>query len=330
MDEDKHFALLVGLSEYPAVGKLKGTVNDLHDVCDWLSIELKVPRENIICWTDTPKLFRRPSSDDFYDWILDWGEKAKQKQGRFPLGKRLYVYYAGHGYNATTGQQSMIMPRSTPETWNMVPMIPLRESLRLRAHFEEIVVVFDACRDVLGYAKDAIWLDQPEAAKDSNQVRVFSAFASKSGKKAKEVEFTKGKWAGVLTQAFLAGARGYAADDKGVVYAHAMKKFILAAVKEKLGVDCEPDVDDGTDPNDPPWPLFQAVRKLPKIIIKPVLETEGKAIFRQILSGDTVEIDLAAGPQVQEVPYGYYSLKTPGKAEDRKIIAAWEETLVEV
>jgi len=41
------------------------------------------------------------------------------------------------------------MPRTTTCTWSVVPIIPLRESLRLRAHFQEIVVIFDACRDVV-------------------------------------------------------------------------------------------------------------------------------------------------------------------------------------
>jgi hypothetical protein len=329
MDEARHFALIVGLSEYPAVGKLKGPLNDLQDVRNWLMTDLRVPEANIIRWTDTPPQYRRPSADDFYDWVLDWVEKARQTRGRFPLGERLYVYYAGHGYNATTGQQSMIMPRSTPETWNVVPMVPLRESLRLRAHFEEIVVVFDACRDVLGYAIDAVWLDQPPAAPDSNQVKVFSAFASKTGKKAKEVDFGNGKWAGVLTQAFLAGARGYAADENGVVYAQAMKKFLIAAVKDRLGVDYEPDIDDGSDPNDPPWPLFQATRKLPRIVIQPVMTKKGEASFRHIRSGETVKVDLSTGTQVREVPSGYYGLTLPGR-DEQKIIAAWEEKVVEV
>jgi hypothetical protein len=329
MDPARQFALIVGLSVYPAVGRLKGPLNDLKDVGDWLTSELNLPEKNIIRWTDTPKLYRRPSADDFYDWILDSIEKAKDNRGEFPLGDRLYVYYAGHGYNATTGQQSMIMPRSTPETWNVVPMAPLRESLRLRAHFKEIVIVFDACRDILGYAIDAAWLDQPQAAPASNRVKVFSAFASKSGKKAKEVDFGNGKWAGVLTQAFLAGAKGYAADENGVVYADALKKFLYAAVKDRLGVDYEPYVDDECDPNDPPWPLFYATRKLPRIVIKPVRNVQGNARFRRIAGGETVEIDLAAGPQVKEVPYGYYGLTPPGGAE-QKIIAAWEERIVEV
>jgi hypothetical protein len=35
----------------------------------------------------------------------------------------------------------MVMPRTTTSTWSVVPMVPLRESLRLRAHFQEIVVI---------------------------------------------------------------------------------------------------------------------------------------------------------------------------------------------
>jgi len=132
-----------------------------------------------------------------------------------------------------------------------------------------------------------------------------------------------------LTRAFLTGAKGYAADENGVVYANAMKRFVIAAVKDQLGIDYEPDIDDGSDPNEPPWPLFQAPRRLPRIVIQPVTLTSGKVVLRQILTGDTVEIDLAAGTQVKEVPYGYYGLTLPGQPE-QKIVAAWEEKIVRV
>jgi len=311
------------------------TVNDLKDIHDWLKDELHVPEDHIKEWADAPKkLYREPSPQDFVYWLLDCDEKAKDaltKNGpaRFPLGDRLYLYYAGHGYNATTAQQSMIMPVSTRKTWIGVPMIPFRESVRLRGYFKEIVVVFDACRDVLGYAKDLSWPDQPDSASSSNDVRVFSAFASKSGKKAKEQQFGDGRWCGVLTQAFLAGAKAYAADDEGVVYADALKKFVFAAVKDRLGVDHDPEVEDDSDPNDPSsWPLFYAPRKLPRIVFKPVKTLQGKAALRRIATGEIVQIDLSAGTQALEVPYGYYGLTLPGLPE-QKIIAAWEDKIVE-
>jgi hypothetical protein len=329
------YALIVGLSEYPAVGNLKGPVNDLHDVYGWLTGDLHVPEDHIKKWSDAPmKLYREPTAEDFINWLLDCDAsakdaKAKDSEAPFPLGDRLYVYYAGHGYNATTAQQSMIMPVSTRRTWNVVPVIPFRESIRLRGYFKEIVMVFDGCRDVLTYAKDLNWPDQPDAAASSGNVKVFSAFASKSGKKALEKQFADGRWCGVLTQAFLAGAKGYAADETGVVYAAALKKFVFAAVKDRLGVDHDPDVDDGSDPNDPlSFPLFNAPRKLPRILIKPVNPVNGKAALRRIATGDVVQIDLSAGPQTLEVPYGYYGLTLPGQPE-QKIIAAWEEKIVE-
>jgi hypothetical protein len=219
--------LLVGLSKYPSVGDLRGPVNDLKDITDWLTNDLRIPPKNIVSWPDAPPKYRNPCTDDFYGWFLDWDAEAKVN--KLPLGERVYVYYAGHGYNAPTGQQSMVMPRTTPTTWNTVQMVPLRESLRLRAHFDEVVVVFDACRDALTYATDAVWLDKPIAAPGSGRVKVFSSFASKTGKKAKEIDFGGGKWAGVLTQAFLAGAKGYAADENGVVYAHNLRAYLYAS-----------------------------------------------------------------------------------------------------
>jgi len=188
------------------------------------------------------------------------------------------------------------------------------------------VIIFDACRDALNYAIDPGWADKPAASLRSGQVKVFSSFASKAGKKAKEVEFN-GRWAGVLTQAFLTGAKGYAADANGVVYSSALRAFIFAAVKDRLGSDFEPEVDDGTDPNDS-WALFHAPRRLPRIVVKPVKQFTGLAKFRK-RGEQPGEIDLAAGVQVLEVPYGYYALTLPDGTE-QTVIAVWEEKLVEV
>ncbi len=207
-------------------------------------------------------------------------------------------------------------------------MIPLRESLRLRAYFNEVVVLFDACRDVLNYATDGVWLDKPNAAPGSNKVRVFSSFASKTGKKAMEIDFGGGKWAGVLTQAFLAGAKGYAADEHGVVYATNLRAYLFAAVKDKLGSDFEPEIDDGVDPGTP-WELFRAPQRLPRIVIRPVRFNTGKAVFRKRSAATPLEIDLAAGVQGIEVPYGYYVLTLPDGTE-KDVTAAWEEKVVEV
>jgi hypothetical protein len=326
MNPQRHYALLVGLSQYPAVGNLKGPINDLTNVNDWLTNNLQVPTKNIIPWPDKPPKYRRPTDADFIDWLLEWDDLAKA--GNPPLGERIYIYYAGHGINATTGQQCMVMPRTRATTWSVVPMIPLRESVRLRAYFEEVIVVFDACRDVLSYAPDGVWVDKPSAAPSSGRVKVFSAFASKAGKKAKEIDFGGGKWGGVLTQAFLTGARGYAADEHDVVYAHNLRAYLYAAVKDKLGADFEPDIDDGVDPGTP-WELFRTPQRLPKIIIKPERVRAGTASLRKRSEAAGVAIDLATGIQGVEVPYGYYVLTLPSGAEI-DVTAAWEEKLVEV
>lgn len=327
LDPQKQFALLVGLNKYPAIKRdLKGPKRDLEEFSSWLKTEVGLPADNIIEWTDKPTKYRDPKAGDFLAWLLDLDDNAKQLKGGNPKWDRLYLFFAGHGYNATTGQQSMVLPMTTPTTWDTVPMVPLRESLRLRAYFREIIVVFDACRDVLGYATDGAWLDKPEMDLTASAVKVFSSFASKTGRQALEVDFGGSK-AGVLTQAFLTGMKGYAADANGVIYANALRGFIFAAVKDKLGADFEPDVDDATDPNDPPWELFRTKRKLPKLRIQPKAGSTGMVSLRK--GDNVVKIDLSAGAQVFEVPYGYYTL-TEVNGTERRIIAAWEEKIVEV
>ena len=325
MDPNKHYALLVGLLKYPSVGDLKGTLNDLRDVCKWLEEDLNVPRKNIIKWSDKPPNFQDPTAADFYKQLVKWDGEAKKNGPK--LGKRLYVYYAGHGYSAVTSQQAMIMPLTTLATWDVVPIVPLRESLRLRAHFDEIIVIFDACRDRLDYAVEAPWLDKPKNSPNSGEVKVMSMFASRTGKKAKEVEFARGEWHGVLTKAFLTAVKGYAADENDTIYAHTLRGFLFAAVKDQLGSDFEPDIHDESDPNDP-WPVFKVTRRLPRIVIQPKKLTAGEATIRRNDQIPT-KIDLSHGIQVLEVPHGYYTLKLPDNSEQR-IVAVWEEKVVEV
>jgi hypothetical protein len=326
MDPNRHYALLVGLLKYhPSVGDLKGTLNDLRDVDQWLENDLKVPRQNIVKWTDKPPDFQDPTASDFLKQLVKWDGEASRNGPK--LGERLYVYYAGHGYNANTSQQSMIMPMTTLTTWDVVPMIPLRESLRLRAHFDEIIMLFDACRDVLPYAVDPSWSDKPRHSPSNGQVKVMSMFASKTGKKAKEVEFSKGEWHGVLTKAFLTAVKGYASDENNIIYFHTLRGFLFAAIKDQLGPDFEPDIPDEFDPNEP-WPVLKVTRRLPRIVIQPKKLTEGEATIRRN-DRTPVKIDLSHGIQVLEVPYGYYTLKLPDNSE-QPVIAVWEEKIVEV
>lgn len=126
MDPSKHSALIVGLSQYPKVGNLKGALNDLKAVKDWLTNELKVPIGNIESWCDAPPKYRDPSSGDFIRWLLELDDRAGEIKKvaadcKFPLGERLYVYYAGHGFEAVTARQTMIMPLTTTQTWDVVP-----------------------------------------------------------------------------------------------------------------------------------------------------------------------------------------------------------------
>jgi hypothetical protein len=327
MDPTKQYALLVGLSKYPAIGDLKGPVNDLADMTRWLTEDLHVPLQNIKSFSDVPTRYVEPRVADFEDWITELEDKAKDAP--FPFGQRLYVYFAGHGYNATTAQQALILPRSRATgIWSAVPMVPLRNGLQLRAYFQEIVLLFDSCRSILKYAPEAPWADRPAAHPKHASVRSYSIFASKSGSPAKEVEFTKDRWAGVVTQAFLAGVQGYAADAEGVVYAHKLKSFLYAAVKDRLGRDTEPDVEDPSTEEEP-WPLFYAQQKLPRIVIRPTTTKTGTVTITVRKDRTTHQVDLAAGVQVKEVERGYYLVRLPD-GQEKEVMAVWEEKVVEV
>jgi hypothetical protein len=242
------------------------------------------------------------------------------------LGERVYVFFAGHGYNATTAQQTAMMPATRNDYWDVVPLLPLRTYLQAKAYFQEVVLISDACRDLIDYAPDPAWMRPVQAHPNSKKVRVFEAYGAKAGQKAKEVDFG-GRTRGVLTQAFLGGVKGAAANSDGKVWAHQLESHMRFAVAEKLGIEQAPTIDAPKPPAE--MLICESSQRLPRLVLEPTAETAGEAVLRSLYDNREVPIDLGAGTQEFALPPGFYSLASPsGKVQS--FIAAWEETRVQV
>lgn len=91
------FAIVIGISRYPALEDLQGPVEDAKEFENWLITGAGVPITNIklILSAEPPKRGNRPVQDE-----IDRAFRGIFKKAKKVRAQRLYVYFAGHGCSA--------------------------------------------------------------------------------------------------------------------------------------------------------------------------------------------------------------------------------------
>ncbi|WP_445368186.1 caspase family protein [Methylomonas sp. BW4-1] len=318
-------ALVIGVDKYKEYRSLKGATADAMSMVDWLANSQGLPDTNITCLlsqdTSPPYV---PIAQQVHDWLDMLDDEANSKGDQnFPLGPRVYVIFAGHGYNAATAQQTAIFPKTSKTYWDVIPIMPVKTYLEMSAYFKEVVIICDACRDVIDFAPEPGWTRRMDSHPNSPQVKVFQAYGSKAGQKSKEKDFGNGLLRGVMSYAFLRGVTGAARDANGIVTGVKLKNFIKSAVIEELGEEFKPEIIEDD------FVMCNAGEVATLLHISPKSETTGLATLKFHEDNQTVQIDLGKGEQVFEVPIGKYTLTTP-LGIDSNFAAIWETKNVNI
>jgi hypothetical protein len=322
LDLTRPVAMLVGCNRYRAYSHLKGARGDAQDMEAWLRNGCGVPESNItsLLSAEVENGPYVPIGAEVHNWLDMLDEHAEANPGKdFPLGERVYVMFAGHGYNAASVQQTAIFPKSSKTNWDVVPIVPIKTYLELSGYFREVIIISDACRDAVDYAPDPGWTRRMDAHPNSTSVNVFQAYAAKAGQVAKERQFGADKFRGVMTQAFLRGVTGAARDSSGQVKAGKLKNFIKAAVIADLGEAMKPEIIESDD-----FVIANAPEVRCRCRIVPHSEKSGSATLRFHEGNQDSRVSLSDGAQVYEIPIGQYTLTTPG-GKELKFAAVWEE-----
>jgi hypothetical protein len=259
-----------------------------------------------------------------YDWVDALVDEAAGKPGDYPLGDRLYLFFAGHGYHST-GNTAVFMANAWANNLGeAIPMQPLAEYLRSYAFFKEVVLIADACREQIDFAPDPYFTRKAVVSPNAGSVLRFDAYPCQVGVKTKEQLF-KGNYGGVLTNAFLTGVGGLAAKN-GVVRSDFLKYYMINAVEQKLANTPEITCNEEATA----FPITAAPDQTTRLTVKAAQGAPAGVVT--LVDGKSLAAvaaqDLAAGPLVQDVPPGFYLLKRNGSA-DRVIRVAWETTDVE-
>lgn len=235
------YAILVGIARYPNPGfsDLAGPLNDVELFDEWL----RSPAGGAIADDHIVKLVTpKPYPDEFEP------DEAPPTQHEFErtfrkliknlnknVGKRLYLYFSGHGFSERKriDSHAALYTADADDEWPMNIFGTYYAQMALRkGWFEEVVLVMDCCRDSEINRKAA----QPpmddafdEGSAASGKLLAF--YGAPFGGKAQErpIAGAGGRVHGLLTYALVKALREAPCDLVGRLTGQQIKNFIYAA-----------------------------------------------------------------------------------------------------
>lgn len=230
------YAVVVGITNYPSLGDLVGPENDACLIKDWLVDPQGgcLPEENIALIisslffnpAESNPLKARPTTEQIDAAFDQLVEKGMDRGGR--LGRRLYIFLAGHGFGPDIEDAALLMANAGKmRTGYHIPGRRYANWFRTAAMFEEIVLFMDTCRD--DYRRAPVHLPPwPEVRSPAAaQVLYFYAFATRWSRKARERPIEDGGPVyGVFTTAILAALANSLPDARGRVTGENVANYI--------------------------------------------------------------------------------------------------------
>jgi len=227
---EKDYAVVVGISRYPALSDLSGPVNDALSFKDWLLNRGSVPLKNIelLVTPANAETMTRKNAQPLRDQVINAFDAIREHENeRGRVGRRLYLYLAGHGYAPQVNDAALLMANASHRSFSAVPGAVFADWFHASAKFEEIVLIMDCCRDDCSAIPPQPPPWAPENSPDADQVRYFHAFATQTYHKAREQALTSdGMVRGIFTNALLT-AFEMARDAHGRITGTAVKDYVM-------------------------------------------------------------------------------------------------------
>lgn len=235
----EHYAVVIGIDGYSQLPPLKSAVADARSFIEWLRGESGggLPRVNIhaLLSPSTPPAdpFAAGPTQADVDHAF---EKIIQANSNHPI-KRLYFYFAGHGYGPSFDDVGMLMANASMNRLSSIRLREYRQFLRQSGHFPEVVFILDCSRV---YLEDAAPAPSPSLALPPSADAIgsddFILMASSHGEPAFEMtDATEGRCRGLLTKAVLEGLRGEAIDPYQCVTAVSLSNYVRYQVPKLAG-----------------------------------------------------------------------------------------------
>jgi hypothetical protein len=246
----RDYAVVVGISRYPGFGAaptepahLDAPARDATDVYKWMVSEDggAVPPDHVILIRSDdpppavePVLTAKPQlqaiQTAFQQIVLKGQENEAAGKG-FKIGRRLYIYMAGHGFAPGTYTSCLYLANATRVNAQNAYASGWLQWFQDAACFEEFVLWMDCCMDrMVTVVPEAIPLvprpvDRPAAP-------TMIAFGATRSLHAVETEI-EGRVRGVFTHALLTGLKGAAADRTTArITARSLSDYLFNSMKD--------------------------------------------------------------------------------------------------
>lgn len=259
-------ALVVGITDYPELDNLEGAERDAEAFYAWVTsldgggVPADHKHAKLIRSSDyTPRPFANalaaaPTESvimQFFDGLQDEAQAKADKGEDNRLGRRLYLYFAGHGFAPTFEDSALLMANATRvRVGYHIPGKAWADWFYRAGYFDEMILLMDCCRENYSRAPLNVPrfmdLTSPEPM---DRGKRFYVFGTKWARLSRERAMPDGQVRGVFTTALLQGLRN-AADANGNVTASGlsswlyqnMRFFLDPADLESADIAKEPDI----------------------------------------------------------------------------------------
>lgn len=236
---DDH-AIVVGINRYqPGIDELKGAVNDAKLFCEWL-----ISPDGGGLDPKHVKQILSPTCGPFTPGYGDIGNElnkyfAQNLTTGLPIGRRLYLFMAGHGVAPPHGNDCSLVMADSPVTFLYgLPGVAAADIVWKQPLFREVVLFMACCRDVNGQAAHFTGLPAPGMPLPDSSY--LYALAVRWSAKAIErslphpLDPAKGElWQSIFCHSLLKGLK-HAFDESNRITSFSLKNFVKKQVQELL------------------------------------------------------------------------------------------------
>jgi hypothetical protein len=231
---DRDFAVVIGINEYKCLKRLRGAEHDADQFRRWLlrADGGGLPAPNIFPNQPYIPVNGQPFPPLDY-WLDAFGELARRsKYGQRRLGRRLYIFLAGHGSAGGVRDTRLFTYQSEENYPQELAVMAYADLFHHSAIFEQIVLFVDCCRDyqwecLAPYVAHKMKVDKQNASK----VHRCYGFATGAYLKSHEHDAGGGRYRGVFARAVLEGLEGGGANAIHQITTRHLRKFLDSRVR---------------------------------------------------------------------------------------------------
>jgi Caspase domain len=301
----KDYALVVSIGKYADSGflqQLDGPVNDARCFVEWLVSDKggSLPAANVDPYRlESDATAQKPKTGDVIEAVRSLLALAP---GDERIGRRLYIFLAGHGVGPDLDDAGLLTVEATEDMPSYLEGRRYANLFRGRAAFDEVILMMDCCRDYDGDLPEGSFPFKKKVdAHGASKVKRFYAYATGFGKAARERDFG-GQVKGVFSHVLLEGLNGGAIDGDGCITGTSLERYVRKKLKSAL----PPGVDQPTDIRTDPGIIF--AEGLPPASAKGKIRPTVAHHRLMVLHGNGLK-PLPQVPKMQ--PEGHYAVDLP-------------------